>query len=367
MKLEDRARRASEGIRRAVGAPEALEPSGPEAIERFHRYRERKQRTQRIGAGLVAAALVVAATVLVTQAFGRTHRTRPAALTAPNGLILYGQRLSSVPVAHWFTVRSDGPGVRDLHVVATCAQWFPNGSRILITDDAAVGPGRPLRPATINPDGSGLRRLDGTQDPSLNLGCGDASPDGTWLVLEGFNDSHPEVSGIYTVRASDGGGLVRLTRAPRGASDGYPQYSPNGKEVVFFRNGSGVSPNGAGALFVVNTDGTGLRQITPSGFAFLTQSWSPDGRWIVFERPYGELYLVHPDGSGLHRIPLQLPPGSGASNPTWSPDGTRIAFSLQRGSEANIFTVRTDSTGLQQVTHFTGVEEQNPDWARQTG
>ncbi len=188
------------------------------------------------------------------------------------------------------------------------------------------------------------------------------SPDGRRIVLEGFNERRPDLNGLYTVSASDGGDLVAITDSPRGGYDAYPQYSPDGTQVVFFRAKAGVSPQGSGGLFVVNSDGSGVRQITPWGSAFLTQSWSPDGAWIVFQRPYGQLMLVDPDGSGMRRIPVELPTGSGAANPSWSPDGGWIVFSLQTGGHANIFMVRPDGTGLQQLTHGAGVDEQTPDW-----
>jgi len=59
--------------------------------------------------------------------------------------------------------------VRNLRVNTDVLAWSPDGSKILITD-LATGHS-PLRPATINPDGSGLKRLDGTPDPLLDLGC----------------------------------------------------------------------------------------------------------------------------------------------------------------------------------------------------
>jgi hypothetical protein len=359
VRLEERARRASDGIRRAVAAPASL--------ERFNRYRERKRRTRQRGTVLLALVLTVAVVLLLATSFQHSHRNVPVGPSRSSGLILYGRWDPKGQLARWFTVRADGRGTRNLGVVATCANWFPDGSRILITNDAAVGSGKPLRPATTNPDGSGLRALDGTRDRNLNLGCGDVSPDGTRLALEGFNDAHPQLNGIYSVRASDGGGLVRLTRSPTGGSDNYPSYSPDGRLIAFFRAVEGVSGHGAGAIFVMNTDGTGLRKVTPWGFAFIGQSWSPDGRWIVFERPYGELYLVHPDGTGLHRIPLNLPAGSGATNPAWSPDGSWIAFSMQRNETANIYVVHPDGTGLRQVTLSRGLLEQSPDWGRLTG
>ena len=69
----------------------------------------------------------------------------------------------------------------------------------------------------------------------------------------------------------------------------------------------------------------------------------------MFQRPYGQLYLVHPDGSALHRIPLRLASGAGALNPSWSPDGAWIVFSLQDADESGIFLVHPDGTGLRGV------------------
>ncbi len=349
--FEDRARRAAEGVRRAVSASER----GVDPLERFDRYRHTKRRNQRIRAGVLALGLAVAAVVFAVRSFGSNQRTRPAT-SPPVGLILYGEWNANLQQARWLTVRSDGSGVMNLGVVATCADWFPDARRILITDDAAVAAGQPLRPAVVNPDGTGRRALGAATDPHLNLGCGDVSPDASRIVLEGFG--RRGMQGIYSVRASDGGGLVRLTHS----HDGYPRYSPDGGQVVFLRTKAGVTPSGAGALFVANADGTGARRIVPWGFAFLFYDWSPDGRWIAFERPYGKLYLVHPDGTGVHQIPLRLPPGTGAANPSWSPDGHWIAFALRRAGRSEIYAVHADGTGLQKVVGPPGVEAQAPDW-----
>jgi WD40 repeat protein len=355
MRLEDRGRRAADGIHRAVGG--TILPAD-DALERFQRFRARKQRNQRIGAGLLAAAVTVTTIVFLGQAFSRFERKQPAAPSGPGGLILYGNWDAKVQQADWFTVRPDGSEMRDLHVTATCAVWFPDGSKILITNDAAVGAG-PLRPAVVDPDGSNLRPLGATRNPDLNLGCGDVSPDGTRVALEGFGeDGHPELDGIYSVRASDGGGLIRILGGPVSP----PRYSPDGTRLTFFDTKEGVSPSGSGALFVMRADGTDPVRITPWGYAFPDHAWSPDGSWIVFQRPYGQLYLVHPDGSALHRVPLQLPPGTGALNPSWSPEGRRIVFSLQRSDKAEIYMVRLDGTGLRKVTGAAGAQEQQPDW-----
>lgn len=334
------------------------------SIERFERFRAGKQRRQRIGAGVLAAVAAVTAIVIVVRVFSPLERNTPTAPKGPGGLILYGDWDAKVQQADWFTVRPDGSEIHNLHVTATCAVWFPDGSKVLITNDAAVGAGTPLRPAVVDPDGSNLRPLDATRNPDLNLGCGNVSPDGTRIALEGFGqDGHPELDGIYSVRTSDGGGLIRLLRGPVST----PRYSPDGTRLSFFDTKEGVSPTGSGALFVMGADGADPVRITPWGYAFDDHEWSLDGSWIVFQRPYGQLYLVHPDGSSLHRVPLQLPPGTGALNPSWSPDGTWIVFSLQRSDEAEIYMVRPDGTGLGKVTGAPGAQEQKPDWGTPPG
>ena len=358
MTIDSRGRRAGQDFRRAI---DDLGSSAPDrgSISRFELVRVRKQRNRRIGATLLATGVMVAAIVFVGRVFGPVGRGTPAAPNLPGGLILYGDWDASEQRADWYTVRTDGTGLRDLGLNATCAVWFPDGSGILATNDAAEGGGRRLRPAIVDPDGSNLRPLEATTNPELNLGCGDVSPDGTTIALEGFGqDGHPGLDGIYTVRASDGGGLTQLVEGPVSP----PRYSPDGTRLSFFDTKEGVSPSGSGALFVMRADGTDLRRITPWGFAFDDHAWSPDGAWIVFQRPYGQIYLVHPDGSGLHRVPIRLPAGAGGLNPSWSPDGGWIVFSLQRDERAEIYLVHPDGTGLRRVTAAPGAQAQHPDW-----
>jgi Tol biopolymer transport system component len=360
MTIDSRGRRAGEDFRRAIDDLRSSAPDRP-SIARFERARVRKQRNRRIGATLLATGVTVAAIVFVGRVFGPVGRGTPAAPNLPGGLILYGDWDPQEQRADWYTVRPDGSERHDLAVTSTCAVWFPDGKEILVTDDAAARDEGPLRPAVVGPDGSDRRALDAARNPGLNLGCGDVSPDGRRIALEGFGEAGDHaLDGIYSVRASDGGGLVRLVQGPVSP----PRYSPDGTRLSFFDTKEGVSPSGSGALFVMRADGTDLRRITPWGYAFDDHDWSPDGEWIVFQRPYGQLYLVHPDGSGLHRIPIQLPAGAGGLNPTWSPDGKWIVFSLQRDERAEIHVLRPDGTDLRKVTGALGTQAQHPDWGR---
>jgi Tol biopolymer transport system component len=390
MTLDTRARRAALGIHRAVEVMEmTTSTTEHRTVERFDRFRDRKQRNRRVGALLVAAMVAIVTLVAATIALERRDKL-PVTPPAQNGRIVFGKqgRLDS---NHLFTINPDGTDVRDLSVESRCPSWAPDGSKILIS---ANGSGATVRPATINRDGTGLTVLDADTSTYLNLGCGAISPDGTRLVLEGSTDRelpdlyHPEVDGIYTVRASDGGDLVRLTH--RGGTD--PDYSPDGAMVVFAGTqgprgacpssfgrrppGTPPCPSGSisegdpdGSVFVVNADGTGLHRIAQVPGRVPPLSWSPDGRWILFETGGAAVEVVHPDGTGLRRITLDsVPTLRAAAYPSWSPDGTRFVFVGWTGSDRyNLFTARMDGTDVEQITHTRGIYYRGTDWGTNTG
>ncbi len=358
MNLDDRARRAAGDLRREVGEADGSAVAGRDPFDRLERSLARRARNQRVATIAVTATFIGVSVFVLGRAFAPERGRTPSTTTLPSGSILYGEWDERISQARWRIVRSDGTGAVDLGVVASCARWFPDGSRVLITNDAERGPGSPLRPAVVDAGGSLLEVLDATTDPDLELGCGDVSPDGETIVLEGFNEVDTARNGIYTIRASDGGGLVRLTEG----GDCCPQFSPDGTRAVFMRTRPGVQPDGAGAVFVVDVDGTDVRRLTPWGSAFLGTNWSPDGEWIAFQRPYGRLFLVRPDGTGLHEVPLRLPRGAGASEPSWSPDGGWIVFVVGRDQASDLYAVRPDGTDLTRITASDGIVVSGPDW-----
>src|SRR6266567_5582247 len=132
-----------------------------------------------------------------------------AKVRGSNGRIVFGRFDPAVGDFHLLTVKPDGTDeVLLLPVVAECPRWAPDGNMILVCVANAKGL---IRPATLRPDGSGFTLLD-NPDPTLNLACWAWSPRGTRLACEGWDDVHPnQPAGVFTVRSSDGGGLVRVT------------------------------------------------------------------------------------------------------------------------------------------------------------
>jgi Tol biopolymer transport system component len=254
------------------------------------------------------------------------------------------------------TIEPDGTRETKLFDFHCCPKWSPDGTRIAspdLTDD-----GR-FTSAIFDSDGSNYVRLP-MPDPTLNADGGVWSPDGEWLAVGGWDDTDPSRNGLYRRQASGEGPLVRLTSSPRGDHDQPGDFSPDGKRIVVIR----AHPvRDVPAIFVVGTDGSNLRQVTPWGMAgCCTASWSPDGRWILFDTD-GRLYVVHPDGSGMHQVKIHVQGRSFAYEAAWSPDGMRIVFSLyvvDRG-RADLFTAAADGSDLQQVTD-TPEQEGQADW-----
>ena len=364
MSLDARARRAAQDFRRAA---EEMERAAPDrsSFDRFDRLRRRRQRNARLGVIFVASVLAVAALVFVARAIPRAER--PATPPIHNGRIVYGRSAPGVDETRLFTINPDGTGEVSLPVLFTdCAEWSPDGRKLHIT--ASEYPGSRLRPAVVSADGTGFTLLNAARNADLNLGCGDWTPDMSRLVLEGFPETgHPELNGIYSVRASDGGDLTLVSRNPFGGYDAVPQVSPDGTKVVFLRNDPSRQLPGreVGALYVVGLDGTGLRRISPWGQARSSGSWSPDGQWIAFAGPH-DLYLVHPDGTGLVRIPTDLGRGM-PLEPRWSPDGTMLVFGLQTNGQGDIYTVHADGSDLTQITNTPTIDERWPDWGTSAG
>lgn len=306
---------------------------------------------------LITLITVVAATLL-----GSAAAAVPAQAKAPgpNGQIVFGRFNTGLDDFQIFTANPDGTRqVQLLPGVAECPRWSPDGTTILV---CVANPGGLIRPATVRPDGSGFTPLD-NPDPTLNLACWAWSPADARVACEGWDDANPSrPAGIFTVRSADGGGLIRVTANPYGAHDIPGDYAPAGSKIVFLRNND---PNSeAGALFVVNTNGSGLRRITAWNFAEDAGSWSPDGKWILFSSKDQKLFIVHPDGSGLRQIRLDTGPGRYlASQPAWSPDGTQIVLRLFLAStgQQHLYTARPTGSDLRQVANTQGSEEL-PDW-----
>jgi Tol biopolymer transport system component len=139
-----------------------------------------------------------------------------------------------------------------------------------------------------------------------------------------------------------------------------PAISPDGKAVAF-RGYWGVG-DGAYALYVVGTNGCMPRRLTRDIAG--NPSWSPDGKWIVFDTSGGgQLWKVRSDGTGLTRL------GGGRFHqevsPSWSPRGGEIAFvRLVIGHGGQIWLMRANGARPVRLRAAARVSYQEPSWSK---
>lgn len=210
----------------------------------------------------------------------------------------------------------------------------------------------------LRPDDGHIRVLtSGSQDLVPDL-----SPDGQTVVFErclhAINCDQIGVLNVWTMRA-DGSHQRPLTACDGtkclGAFD--PAYSHDGRFIAFAEDlldANGVNFNG---IFIMRADGSHVRRITSNGPDNLPDSqpqFSPDGKQLVFQRevPGGtRLMIVRVDGSGLR----PLLPGADAFAASWAPDGRRVAFTLvgHTGDSTtfNVATVHPDGTDVRLITN----------------
>lgn len=117
--------------------------------------------------------------------------------------------------------------------------------------------------------------------------------------------------------------------------------------------------DGAAGIYTMYPDGSNPVRITKSPVVGQTPTWSPDGSQIAFGSADGHLYVMSADGSNQHKLTTS---SATDGQPVWSPDGTRIAFSSNRAGPSEIYVISPDGSNLSRLTSppITGSA---PSWA----
>ena len=265
---------------------------------------------------LIAFLTIVAALSVVSGMTQAVESDRPE-----NGRITFGRFDRELGDFSIWAANPDGTEKQRLtHVPSFFSDWRPNGHRIAFDFVDETG----VHIATMDPDGRHVRQLtfgEGIQEvPKW-------SPDGRWITFNA-SPNFPDVPGFHTdiwIMRADGSDARQLTR---GGFDVEPVFSPDGRRIAFGRI-TGIDAQGAQleAIYVVNRDGTHLRQVVPPLPGLEHPDWSPDGRWITFNieplAPNPAVMAVHPNGEGLRAIKRSNDRFE-LFKAVWSPDGRKF-------------------------------------------
>ena len=154
-----------------------------------------------------------------------------------------------------------------------------------------------------------------------------------------------------------------------------PVWSPDDKQLAFSGTRGGISD-----IYVVNSDGKNLRQLTNDKYGDLQPAWSPDGRRIAFasdRSPETDMAILkiakwHITVMDAQSGAIEVLPGQDGLNlnPQWSPDGQELAFISDRTGIPNVFLYNFANRQHYQITNVLGgvtaITEYSPaiTWAR---
>jgi TolB protein len=154
---------------------------------------------------------------------------------------------------------------------------------------------------------------------------------------------------VYRIRP-DGSGLRALTD---GLSAAFPAVSPDGRKIAT------TSTARLHPIYVMGVDGRGRSLLVQPGGA---PSWSPDGTRIAYSLTYpprkAGVYIVGASGGAVEKLPTRCPSHAEAGGgPSWSPDGSKIVYSCAR----TMWLMNSDGTGAHMIAR--GWSFQPPAWS----
>jgi Tol biopolymer transport system component len=292
---------------------------------------------------LVAAAFVCATVPAATAPTSQLNDRWPAFAPDAHSIAFERSRGTSMDI---YAMSTDGRAVRRITsgaagVLSMAPAWFPDGGHLLYTTTDASsmypsgafyeipsggGKARSLgspgaRGRSISPDGSKVLYLTASWEVAeLNFETGARtvlshpaagtwdteaawSPDGKRIAF-GCNYSPSAKAPHSDICMMNADGSARRVLFPRSDAAEWTTWSPDGRFIAFQADSKNFT---TGSIVVGNVaNGRAVEISGATGFALNeTPAWSPDGRWIAFQVKTADGYriaLMHPDGSGFHRI-----------------------------------------------------------------
>jgi Tol biopolymer transport system component len=367
-----------------------------------------------LGMGFKRTILLLAAAVVVVSLVVSLMPGEPAAqTTSTNGKIAYLGYDTDAEKQDIYTMNPDGSGVSNLTSRYTDPnwsplgnahgdpEWSPDGTKISFTGTALsdIGSCCSRNVYVMDADGANLQRLSNT--PSSTEGedfQATWSPDGSWLAFTSTRSEVPidpdnpinfsDDREIYRMDAN-GTNEQQLTVTTSRFTDEQPAVSPDGTKIAFASNRHwqtfGVDPDQLDIYVMDAADGANVQRLTidaaPTSPTLSLESrsqnptWSPDGSRIAYESTVSgnsEIWVMNSDGTNPVNVSQHE---AWDSEPAWSPDGTGqddiwavdAPPATPSAPVALLYrSLGTDSAWAasepRNLTPGSGVEASSPDW-----
>lgn len=317
-----------------------------------------------VDAGGRVTALAAGDATVTAQFAGLTATAAVTVSTAPvvpgnlTGLVFARREIHRMTSATSDVAITDSPDYWQTELTASA-----DGSRI-----AYLKTYRTDRYGTVwvmNRDGSGQREVSSTPRTGIDQSI---SPDGEWVAFRA------QFVGLVVARWD--GSDERILMDQTGSSSGAPwdgqafdiSWSPDSEWISFT---GGVTGVGTG-LLRIRVDGSEAELITdqlrgPNAPSPSKYDWSPDGQRLVFTCKAGALCIVNADGSGHRQLTPDPTPDTANTYPRWSPDGRRISAMADRSTTYWSVVVMDAGTG-EDLSLFVGRNDfYRPIWSPDGG
>ena len=159
---------------------------------------------------------------------------------------------------------------------------------------------------------------------------------------------------IYIID-TNGENLRNLTNHP--ASDCCATWAPDGRSFAFMSR-----RDGKGNIYIMKVGETEARRLTNHPEEDSAPSWSPDGKWIAFRSNRtgkSQIYKIDVNGKNLQRLTKQ----GINSSPAWSPDGKFIAFVSNQNKWGDVYVMDSDGKGVRRIKNQHGGGSRSPAWS----
>ncbi|MEO5884908.1 MAG: hypothetical protein ABIQ58_05265 [Candidatus Limnocylindrales bacterium] len=269
-------------------------------------------------------------------------------------------------------VRPDGSGDHALFTTADTGpqekpDWSPDGSRITFRAEAASGS---FGIWVADADGTDLEQVVACTAPCAWVDDPAWSPDGASIAFQQGTATGSDGIGVGTVEVVDlATGQTRTVVTGAGTEYLYtPRWSPDGTDIVLEvdrfdsarLDAEVVIESTIGIADIADPEAV-FRPLLPWGQGPTSPDWRPSDDLIVFTQPATagaeELFVIDTDGTGMRQVGSFSSAGGRAIQSTWTPDGERILFVIEDvvGVAANVATVDADGRGLERLPASTVV------------